>query len=557
MLKDTPLAPIRLLPPQLADQIAAGEVIERPASVLKELIENALDAGATRIDIDLQKGGVELIRVSDDGHGIPADEMTLAISRHATSKISMLDDLLRLHSLGFRGEALASICSVSQWEIASRTGGRDEAFRLTGQMPDKVLAANHARGTTVSIHELFGNTPARRKFLRTERTELRYCDDVIRRMALARFDVGFYVRHNGRFVHRLPAVRDDIGRTRRVAKLCGEAFIRAALALDFSHKDLRLHGWISNAQYSRQQTDLQFFYINGRIIRDRVINHAIRLAYQALLPTGRHAAYVLNLELAPALVDVNVHPTKHEVRFRETRYIHDFISRSLRSALQQNTSGDVSAGVAGWSVAETQGTYTHASTVVNPAGQQARSDDTAPAAEVLALLWQRYLLVRSGVRLFLIDAQCLHIELLCRDWQAACASGSVKSQPVLIPQAINLSPPEQKQFEQNENALAQCGFELTRSGPAALLLRAVPVYLRGMDVPALFPALLDCEPTSTALIECVRESLAQRTLDMQTLGFEHILRLLACEPDSFAHCRRELTEGALRNWLNARSHDDA
>lgn len=556
MLKDAPLAPIRLLPPQLADQIAAGEVIERPASVLKELIENALDAGATRIDIDLQKGGVELIRVSDDGHGIPADEMTLAISRHATSKIAMLDDLLRLHSLGFRGEALASICSVSQWEIASRADGRDEAFRLTGQMPDRLLAANHARGTTVSIHELFGNTPARRKFLRTERTELRYCDDVIRRMALARFDVGFYARHNGRFVHRLPVVHDDIGRTRRVAKLCGEAFIHAALALDVAHKDLRLHGWISNAQYSRQQTDLQFFYINGRIIRDRVINHAIRLAYQALLPTGRHAAYVLNLELDPARVDVNVHPTKHEVRFREARYIHDFISRSLRSALQQNAATGETDGTPNWSIAETQGMYSQSGPTTYTAGQM-RSDDTAPAAEVLALLWHRYLLVRTGVRLILIDAQCLHIELLCRDWQGACASESVKSQPVLIPQAINLSPQEQKQFEQNENALVQCGFELTRSGPAALLLRAVPVYLRGLDVPALFPALLDCEPATTAMIECARAQLERQSLDMQTLGIEPILRLLAREPDSFTHCRRELTEEVLRDWLNTCSHDDA
>jgi len=547
MLKDAPLAPIRLLPPQLADQIAAGEVIERPASVLKELIENALDAGASRIDIDLQKGGMELIRVSDDGHGIPADELTLAISRHATSKLASLEDLLNLHSLGFRGEALASICSVSQWEIASRAGGQGQAFRLTQQWPAKLLEANHARGTTVTIHNLFGTTPARRKFLRTERTELRYCDDVIRRMALARFEVGFYVRHNGRFVHRLPAVRDDIGRTRRVAKLCGEAFIRHALVIDYAHKDLCLRGWISNLLYSRQQTDLQFFYINGRIIRDRVINHAIRLAYQSVLPTGRHAAFVLNLELDPAQVDVNVHPTKHEVRFREARNIHDFISRSLKHALQQTVSTAVAAGTPGWSVAEPQSAYAQAHTPGS--GERTIRDDTSRFGDMLALLLQRYILSQKHDRLFLLDAQRLHIEQLCRDWQTAFAAGQVKSQPLLIPQPLNLSPAQQAVFEKNERLLLQSGFEITRSGPAALLLRAIPVYVRGIDPQSLLPALLESELQAADVFHSVRDVLAQQAIDMQAIGVNQLLAMLASAPEHYADCWRELTADDLQIWL--------
>jgi len=319
---------IHFLSPRLANQIAAGEVIERPASVVKELLENALDANAKRIDIELQLGGIEAIRVTDDGEGIYQDELPLAVSRHATSKISELDDLLNLSSLGFRGEALASICSVSKWEITSRQADAEMASQISSATETTVLEANHSKGTTVSVRKLFHNTPARRKFLRAERTEFRHCDDVIRRMALARFDVGFFVKHNGRLVHRLPAVIDDIGQTRRVAQLCGESFINNSLVIDFPRRDMRLWGWISKPEFSRQQADLQYFYINGRVIRDRVVNHAIRIAYQHLLLPGRQAAYVLHLEIDPASVDINVHPTKHEVRFRETRLVHDFITHT-------------------------------------------------------------------------------------------------------------------------------------------------------------------------------------------------------------------------------------
>ncbi|SFR52518.1 DNA mismatch repair protein MutL [Marinobacter daqiaonensis] len=327
---------IKLLSPRLANQIAAGEVVERPSSVLKELIENALDAGGRRIDVDVEQGGARLIRVRDDGVGIPRDELPLALSRHATSKIASLDDLEAVASLGFRGEALASISSVSRLTLTSRTADQEAASRVEVEgrdMDARISPAAHPVGTTVEVRDLFFNTPARRKFMRTEKTEFGHLEEVLRRQALGRFDTGFTLRHNQKVVQSLRPAETELDHERRVGALCGQKFIDNAVVIDAQATGLRLKGWVALPTFSRSQADLQYFFVNGRVIRDRLVAHAVRQAYRDVLYNNRHPAFVLYLELDPANVDVNVHPTKHEVRFRDGRLVHDFIFRTLHRAL--------------------------------------------------------------------------------------------------------------------------------------------------------------------------------------------------------------------------------
>ncbi|MCK7551450.1 DNA mismatch repair endonuclease MutL [Marinobacter goseongensis] len=327
---------IRLLSPRLANQIAAGEVVERPASVVKELVENALDAGASRVDIDIEQGGVKLIRVRDDGFGIGEADLPLALSRHATSKIESLDDLEAVASLGFRGEALASISSVSRLALTSRTEDQEAASRVEVEgrdMDARISPAAHPIGTTVEVRDLFFNTPARRKFLRTEKTEFNHVDECVRRQALSRFDAGFTLRHNQRVIQSLRPAANPLDKERRIGALCGQQFIDNAVVIDAEATGLRLWGWVALPTFSRSQADLQYFFVNGRVIRDRLVAHAVRQAYRDVLYNNRHPAFVLYLEVDPATVDVNVHPTKHEVRFRDGRLVHDFIFRTLHKAL--------------------------------------------------------------------------------------------------------------------------------------------------------------------------------------------------------------------------------
>jgi len=327
---------IRLLTPRLANQIAAGEVVERPASVVKELVENALDAGARRVDIEVEQGGVKLIRVRDDGGGIDEADLPLALSRHATSKIENLEDLEAVASLGFRGEALASISSVSRLALTSRTEHQEAASRVEVEgrdMDASISPAAHPVGTTVEVRDLFFNTPARRKFLRTEKTEFNHVEECVRRQALSRFDTGFTLRHNQRVVQSLRPAENPLDRERRIGSLCGQQFIDNAVVIDAEATGLKLWGWVALPTFSRSQADLQYFFVNGRVIRDRLVAHAVRQAYRDVLYNNRHPAFVLYLEVDPANVDVNVHPTKHEVRFRDGRLVHDFIFRTLHKAL--------------------------------------------------------------------------------------------------------------------------------------------------------------------------------------------------------------------------------
>lgn len=327
---------IKQLPPHLVNQIAAGEVVERPASVVKELLENSIDAGSKKIEIDIEQGGVKRIRIRDDGKGIPKEELSLALSRHATSKIASLDDLEHVVSLGFRGEALPSIASVSRMTVSSKTADTEQGWTLTddGQEDfDEPAPVAQAKGTTIDVRDLFYNVPARRKFLKTENTEFKHLTEVVKKISLSNFQIGITLRHGNRSVLSLQPAKDRAGADRRVAEVCGPAFMEQSLYLDFEAAGLKLWGWVGLPTFSRSQADLQYFYVNGRIIKDRVVTHAVRQAYADVLFHGRHPAYALFLELAPEKVDVNAHPTKHEVRFRDSRLVHDFLYRTLHQAL--------------------------------------------------------------------------------------------------------------------------------------------------------------------------------------------------------------------------------
>ncbi|NRF28032.1 DNA mismatch repair endonuclease MutL [Vibrio coralliilyticus] len=334
---------IKILPARLANQIAAGEVVERPASVVKELVENSLDSGATRIDIDIEKGGAKLIRVRDNGKGIAKDELGLALSRHATSKIHSLDDLEAIMSLGFRGEALASISSVARLTLTSRPATQDQAWSAYSEgreMQVKLQPTAHPIGTSVEVLDLFFNTPARRKFLRTEKTEFTHIDELLKRIALSRFDVTINLRHNGKMIKQYRGAKTQVQEEKRIAAVCGNPFVRNMLKIELEHQGLKLHGWITTPEGARQQSDLQYCYVNGRMMRDKLINHAIRQSYETSLRPEQFATYVLFIEIDPHQVDVNVHPAKHEVRFHQARLVHDFIYQALSDALVQSAQID-------------------------------------------------------------------------------------------------------------------------------------------------------------------------------------------------------------------------
>ncbi|MFQ3196670.1 MAG: DNA mismatch repair protein MutL [Paraglaciecola sp.] len=332
------IASIRILPAQLANQIAAGEVVERPASVVKELVENSLDCGATHIEIEIDKGGHKRIYIRDNGCGIEHQQLALALSRHATSKIASLDDLEQISSLGFRGEALASISSVARLTLTSKPDAQQQAWQAHTEGRDMQVQLNpvaHPKGTSVEVLDLFFNTPARRKFLRAEKTEFAHIDEVIRRIALSRFDVGFSLKHNGKLLRKYPVTDKKEAQIKRLAAICNKTFAEQAIALDSSYQDLTLKGWLSPPDTAGTQAQCQYFYVNGRVMRDKLINHAIRQAFEGVVSADSHPNYVLYLQIKPQQVDVNVHPAKHEVRFHQARLVHDFIFRALGDAINQ------------------------------------------------------------------------------------------------------------------------------------------------------------------------------------------------------------------------------
>jgi len=499
--------PIRELPSQLVNQIAAGEVVERPASVLKELLENSLDAGARRIQIEVENGGLRLCRVRDDGSGIAAGELPLALARHATSKIASLDDLERVATLGFRGEALPSIASVSRLTLTSRPSAAEAGWRLEveGGRHDAGQPAAHPPGTTVEVRDLFYNTPARRKFMRTERTEFGHLDRIARRVALSRFDVAFRLTHNQRAVFDLRPAEDQQAMDRRVAEVCGAAFMEQAMFVSHQASGMRLWGWLGLPTFSRSQADLQHVFLNGRMVRDKVISHAVRAGYSDVLFHGRHPAYLLYLEMDPALVDVNAHPTKHEVRFRESRSVHGFLFHTVEQALAGTRAGAVSrapaaAGATTMFAAEVNhGTQQPMRLGVAEPGafaaferlaaapEQVPADeaDDLPLGTALGQLHGVYILAQNQRGLVLVDMHAAHERIVYEGLKQAVGEGAIRSQPLLVPVSMRVSASEADLAEEQAEALAKLGFELRRMGVDSLSVRQVPALLREADAEAL------------------------------------------------------------------------
>lgn len=520
---------IHTLSPQLANQIAAGEVVERPSSVLKELSENSLDAGAKRIEVEVEQGGTKLIRVRDDGCGISEGDLPLALSRHATSKILGLEDLEAVATLGFRGEALASIASVSRLALTSNSGEGSgwKAVSEGRDMEVELQPAAHPQGTSVEVRDLFFNTPARRKFLRTENTEYKRIDDCLKKLALSRMDVAFSLKHNQKVQFSLRPANSQAEQEKRVADLCGPQFMEQALFVDNDRTGIRLWGWIGLPTFSRSQADLQYFFVNGRSIRDKVVSHAVRQAYQDVLYHGRHPAYVLFLEILPADVDVNVHPTKHEVRFRESGSIHSFVSTTLKKALATDrpqdhlsTNGGLElqnkdqpqsligqnalplAGTPGSGYQSTwpssgvpSGVNAPASSYQSLYSSQTEFSDSnqaevPPLGFAVAQLKGIFILAENSHGLIIVDMHAAHERITYERMKDAFDLQGLVSQPLLVPENLAVSQREADAVESNQAVFTQLGFGVERAASESIIVREIPAILRGSEVEKLLRDVL-------------------------------------------------------------------
>ncbi len=561
------MAAIRALPAELVNQIAAGEVIDRPASVVKELVENSLDAGATRIEVEIEAGGARLIRVRDNGCGIAADDLPLTVAAHATSKIASLDDLEHVTTMGFRGEALASMASVSRLALTSRPAGSDVGMRIEsvaggihGPRP-----AQHPPGTSVEVRDLFHNVPARRKFLRTERTELGHIDDLVKHLALGRRGVEFRLAHNGKPLRLYKAATDDASELARVAEVLGPEFPERSLCVEQAGSDMHLHGWVGLPTASRAQADQQYFFVNGRMVRDRIVAHAVRQAYADVLFHGRHAVFALFLELDPDAVDVNVHPAKHEVRFRNQRLVHDFLFHNLHEALGDTRAGNVASVPAGPlpqamrtpPVETLPGMPGHGSAPVRgnragvgwhpqkplalgikdaPLAEYAAlagasgitagdgapqavdggdASDVPPLGYALAQLKNIYILAENAQGLILVDMHAAHERITYERLKAGRATCNLRSQMLLVPLSVAVSGREAAAAEEFAEPLASWGMDVSRSGPSSVVVRRVPSLLDGADVAAL---------TRDVLSELAEQGRSRRLEELEN----ELLSTLAC-----------------------------
>ena len=573
---------IHILSPQLANQIAAGEVVERPASVLKELCENSLDAGAQRVDVEVEQGGIKLIKVRDDGCGISEADLPLALSRHATSKITDLDDLEAVSTLGFRGEALASIASVSRLTLTSNSGDSKgwKAISEGRDMNVELQPAPHPRGSSVEVRDLFFNTPARRKFLRTEGTEYKRIYDGIKKLALSRMDVAFSLRHNQKVQFNLRPATNHAEQEKRVADICGPLFMEQALYIDNDRTGIRLWGWIGLPTFSRSQPDLQHFFVNGRSIRDKVVSHVVRQAYQDVLYHGRHPAYVLFLEILPSDVDVNVHPTKHEVRFRESGSIHSFVSSTLKNALAsdrpqdhlQTGSENSSARIEGLTQGNAlenqlqqsslsllstpssgyqqtwQGLQSGFNSVNTPLsnyqslysrqGQdQAEGEhEIPPLGFAIAQLKGIFILAENSHGLIVVDMHAAHERITYEQMKQAFEDQSLASQPLLVPESLALSQREADIVEAHYGLFEQLGFSVERVALESVIVREIPAILRGSKVEGL-------------LRDVVSDLLEHGTSERIREHINEILSTMACHGSVRANRKLSIPEmnGLLRD----------
>jgi DNA mismatch repair protein MutL len=503
--------PIRVLDTELVNQIAAGEVIERPASVVKELVENALDAGAHKVEIEVEKGGVALCRVRDDGAGIAREELELALARHATSKIRSLDDLEHIVSLGFRGEALPSIASVSRLTLTSRTAQAEHGWSVQVREGETSLPAPaaHPVGTTVEVRDLFFNVPARRKFVRSEPTEFQHILRHAERLSLSRFDIAFELVHNRKRVLSLPAARERASQEQRVAEVCGREFLQHALYIEHAAAGVQLRGWIGLPTFARSQPDLQFWCVNGRPVRDRLLANAARVGYRDVLYHGRHPAYVLYLEIDPACVDVNAHPTKQELRFRDGRSVHDFVLRTLMQTVSATRPGAQAAGPAfkstlldglvpastaglnepgmqvGMQLGERAGSYQPLSSLATPVVAPAEGIGDFPLGFALGQLHGIYILAQSADGLILVDMHAAHERVTYERLKRLTEGQGAAPQTLLMPVTLDVSVSEADCAQEHRDHFAQLGFEIDRLGPTQLVIRQVPALLARTDIGAL------------------------------------------------------------------------
>ena len=585
---------IRQLPPQLINQIAAGEVVERPASVVKELLENSVDAGADTIHVEVEQGGSKRIRVTDNGAGIPAAELPLALARHATSKIRELTDLEAIASLGFRGEALPSIASVARLTLSSRVAEADCGWQVRGdgsEQVDRPEPVKQPLGTTVEVRDLFYNVPARRKFLRSPRTELGHIEQIVRRLALARPDVGLELRQQGRTRFEVPAGTDRTGMARRIAAVCGAAFMEQAVYFERADADLCLWGWLGLPTFHRSQADLQHVFVNGRMVRDKTVNHAARRAYHDVLYHGRQPAFVLYFELPPAEVDVNAHPGKHEVRFREQRRVHDFLFQSLHQAIAELaadgvtqrpaepvlprlrteatsaedsslpsptstparaparqaplalTRADVSEQLAAYAALQESAASAAAVAEVAPAFQdKPRAQSVAAAADshsdpgevppmgyALGQLHGIYMLAENRTGLVLVDIHAAHERVTYERLKAAHGEGAIASQALLLPITLAVNRAEAEAAEQHAAELSVLGLGIDRLGAERVVVRAVPSLLAQGDTEAL---------TRDVLADLVAHGDSDRVRER----VHEVLATMACHSSVRAHRRLTLEE---------------
>src|SRR5262245_36645894 len=532
------MSSIRVLPELLISQIAAGEVVDRPASALKELLENSLDAGAREITVQLAGGGTKLIKVTDDGAGIPRDELKLALARHATSKIATLSDLEQVASLGFRGEALASIAAVARVELTSRRSGDKHAWTVSasGAEVTKAAPAALAAGTSIDVRDLYFNTPARRKFLKSEATEYAHCEEAFRRIALSRSGVMFTLQHNGRAQRRFKAQPLP----ERIGAVLGDDFHGSALQLDEPGPGLRLHGAIGLPSHARGTREAQYCFVNGRYVRDKLIAHAIRQAYQDVLHHEQHPAFVLFLDIDPAQVDVNVHPTKTEVRFRDSRAVHQFIFHALNKALSRSVAGAAAPRApaftppvapapvmhqAALAMAEPLAFYETLFREPRPAAPLPDAQD-APLGYALAQLSGVYVLAQNRHGLVIVDMHAAHERLLYEKLKGLLDAREIPMQPLLVPVAFNAEALDVATVEEHAEVLHAIGFDIAPASPTSLIVRAVPALLAEADARRL----------AADVLRDVREYGASRVL---TERRNELLSTMACH--AAVRANRKLT----------------
>ena len=543
---------IHPLPLHLANQIAAGEVIERPASVVKELIENSLDAGATEIVVNIEGAGSQSIQIRDNGQGIHPDDLTLALSRHATSKLNSTEQLSHISSLGFRGEALPSIASISRLTLTSKQAQNEHAWQLTANS-NELAPITHPQGTTIEVRELFFNVPARRRFLKGDKTELNHIVTTLQRLALSQFSIGFQCQLSASSTLKLPRAITPKQQQERIAKICGKTFLKQSLYIEQDYDAIKLVGWLAKAEGHRPQTDIYYFFINGRVIRDRVINHAIRQAYSAFIPSGRYPAFVLYLTMPLDRLDINVHPTKHEVRFRDARLIHGLINKAIHDALSteipQTGLNDLSALIKE-NIIPLENQVFETSISNNQTSQNPITKESNPFGTILTLLSQKYLLTQANHGYLLIDLQSAEQQLRQLQYEEATATQTINSRPILVPIKLDLSLQSIDVLSSIKTKLSDLGLGFTIEAQK-VIVNTIPSLFSHIDIRQLIDTLssqLTVKSTKLEVAALMKKQLPLIAIQSKEQAEVLLNQIIALPVSSNWHCK--LDSNTLKSLFN-------